>query len=272
MYTKPIIYKIYSVIIFVLAVASVVGSIIIAIVGGNIVNKLFPDLTAIWIPIVCLIIGSLISLFFAYVEFSSMFTFAQMIEHEVKGVKEPIKRMGFVLPPKFYRVFGTVLFYVPLIIDIIGIVVSIIIYSSNKKAFIAIPVLPIALTLIPLVLSYITYFCRYKTFGDLLELKSSASPKANTLQSMSENKPNTLRGYCVFLYILAIIEFIGAIISLFFVAGPIASVAGTGMAVFACIGIIVLAIVMFLVFGIIGCYYDNLAKMLEHYMLKNKLL
>ncbi len=271
MYTKPIFYKIYSIVIFAFAVLSSVGSVLFAVFGANKLNRVLP--VGSWAAYLAVLIGtSLASLFFSYVEFTSMFTFAQMIEHEESGSTQPFRRMGIVFPPKFYKVFGNVLFYIPLVADVIAAVVLVISYSVTKKAFLAIPLIPLGLMLLSLLLIYITYYCRYRTFGDLLELKSSEEVGVNTLNSLGENKPNILRGYCVFLFILAIVCFLATIISLFFIAKPIATLFGSGMTVAICVGIIINAVVMFMVFAIIGCYYDNLAKMLEHYMIKYKLI
>ncbi len=272
MYTKPIIYKVYSVIVFALASLGFLGSVIYAAFGAEILKSLLPDRIGAVIYITTMICAAFISLFFAYVEFTSMFTFAQMIEHEESRSPYPFRRMGMVFPPKFYKVFGSILFYVPLVVDFIAAIAMVISYSVTKKAFLAIPLIPLAIMLLSLLLTYITYYCRYRTFGDLLELKSSNNVSINTVNSLAENKPNVLRGYCIFLYILAIICFIGSVVSLFFVASPIAAVAGTGAAVAACVGIVIYAIVLFMAFGVIGCYYDNLAKMLEHYMIEYKLL
>ena len=276
MYSRPGIYKAYSIIVFILAICSFVTSLIIA-TGAAMLQQFIPSAETadgVTLYTVVSIICAILSLFFAYVEFTSMFTFAQMIQHEQSGSKEPFRRMKIVLPPKFYKVFGSILFFVPLIISLVAMVVAVIVYSSSLGAFLAIPVIPIIITIIGLILLYVTYYCRYRTFGDLLEIKSTEKDKVNpnTVNSLAENKPNALRAYCSFLYILGVLILIGAIISLFFIAGPVASAAGGWAAFGACVGVLIYAAVIFMIFAVVGCYYDNLAKMLEHYMIEYKLL
>ena len=272
MYSKPIIYKIYSVLIFVLLAFCGIGSLISALLGGFFLNQVLPETGIGWLYILVIAVCTLLMLFFGYVEFSSMFCFAKMIEHEESGSAEPFVRPGFVLPPKFYKNFGSLMFYIPLIASMLGAVILIIKFSVDHQAFLAVPVIPLAIMAISLVLTYITYYCRYRTFGDLLEIKScSGEPSVNTINSLGEAKPNALRSYCTLMYILAVLFMIGTIIGLFFV---IPNVAAAGF------GIILLVILLaalevglvFVIYGIMGCFYDNLAKMLEHYMMKFKLI
>ncbi|MDD6433320.1 MAG: hypothetical protein PUF84_01715 [Ruminococcus bromii] len=275
MYTRPIIYKVYSVIIFAFSIFSFLGSIATLFIPFD----TLPDLgslasvinTAAVIIKIGLLISALLTLFFAYTEFSSMFCFADMIDYEKSGAVFPFEKKNFVMSANVYRKFGTVIFYINMVIALISTIVCIISYSIVKQAFIALPVIPLLGITFSTVLVYIQYFCKYNAFSDLLDVVSVKNPTNQMLDRLKTNKPNTLRGFCVFLYVIAIIFSVAVIISLFLLGGQIFSLniyAGIFLSVF----IIVCSALIVLSLSVTGCYYDNLAKMLEHYMIKYKMI
>lgn len=275
MYTRPIIYKVYSVIIFAFSIFSFLGSIATLFIPFD----TLPDLgslasvinTAAVIIKIGLLISALLTLFFAYTEFSSMFCFADMIDYEKSGAVFPFEKKNFVMSANVYRKFGTVIFYINMVIALISTIVCIISYSIVKQAFIAFPVIPLLGITFSTVLVYIQYFCKYNAFSDLLDVVSVKNPTNQMLDRLKTNKPNTLRGFCVFLYAIAIIFSVAVIISLFLLGGQIFSLniyAGIFWSVF----IIVCSALIVLSLSVTGCYYDNLAKMLEHYMIKYKMI
>lgn len=272
MYTRPKIYKAYSIIIALAGIISFINSIIVASQTsmGIFEQNDFVKNMVIVIKIV-IVVTALISLFFVYMDFSSMFTFAEMIEYEQREDKTPFFRKRFVLPAKAYRTFGSVIFSINLIVYSISAIVLTIVYSVNKGAFIALPVLPILLFVIILALNYITYYCRYKGFADVLELVSSKEAKQTTLESLKENKTGILRTYCNILYILSIILVIGIIALLVFINGALFRSLG-GFAWFAICMIVALGVIEVLCLAVTGCFFDNLAKMIEHYQIKYNLL
>ena len=275
MYARPIIYKVYSVIIFAFSIFSFLGSIATLFIPFD----TLPDLgslasvinTAAVIIKIGLLISALLTLFFAYTEFSSMFCFADMIDYEKSGAVFPFEKKNFVMSANVYRKFGTVIFYINMVIALISTIVCIISYSIVKQAFIALPVIPLLGITFSTVLVYIQYFCKYNAFSDLLDVVSVKNPTNQMLDRLKTNKPNTLRGFCVFLYVIAIIFSVAVIISLFLLGGQIFSLniyAGIFLSVF----IIVCSALIVLSLSVTGCYYDNLAKMLEHYMIKYKMI
>ena len=275
MYTRPIIYKVYFVIIFAFSIFSFLGSIATLFIPFD----TLPDLgslasvinTAAVIIKIGLLISTLLTLFFAYTEFSSMFCFADMIDYEKSGAVFPFEKKNFVMSANVYRKFGTVIFYINMVIALISTIVCIISYSIVKQAFIALPVIPLLGITFSTVLVYIQYFCKYNAFSDLLDVVSVKNPTNQMLDRLKTNKPNTLRGFCVFLYVIAIIFSVAVIISLFLLGGQIFSLniyAGIFLSVF----IIVCSALIVLSLSVTGCYYDNLAKMLEHYMIKYKMI
>lgn len=275
MYTRPIIYKVYSVIIFAFSIFSFLGSIATLFIPFD----TLPNLgslssvinTAAVIIKIGLLISTLLTLFFAYTEFSSMICFADMIDYEKSGAVFPFEKKNFVMSANVYRKFGTVIFYINMVIALISTIVCIISYSIVKQAFIALPVIPLLGITFSTVLVYIQYFCKYNAFSDLLDVVSVKNPANQMLDRLKTNKPNTLRGFCVFLYVIAIIFSVAVIISLFLLGGQIFSLniyAGIFLSVF----IIVCSVLIVLSLSVTGCYYDNLAKMLEHYMIKYKMI
>lgn len=273
MYTRPIIYKLYSIIVIVFAALGFIGSIISGFSFTSTLSKYMPFLSGLSGAVMALfVIVSLISLFFSYIEFSSMFTFAEMIEYENSNSMYPFEKKAFVLPAKFYKGYGSVIFYITLFFQAIVIIATIISASIEKQAFICLPVIPIIISLLSLVLTYIVYYAKYKAFGDLLTVVSKKEIDQTTKESLKENKPNLLRGYCTFLFVIAILSSIAVIVLIFFMFNPLSSTLGTGIAIAISAIYLVLGILLFLSFSITGCYFDNLAKMLEHHMIRFKMI
>lgn len=277
MYTRPILYKIYSVIIIVVAGVSFLSSIIALFTFDAAVKKLpfigESNLMAVYLVIkICLVLLALVSLFFAYMDFSSMFTFADMIQYERSSKDEIFKKRAFVLPAKFYSQFGKVITYISFVISLISIIVLIISYSVIHGAFLAIPIIRLIPIILGCVLVYITYYARYKAFGDLLNLLSRRNPDAYTLSEIKENKTTLLRGYCTFLYITAFLTLAILLVLGIVFARTLSGVLGIGGTIFVYVLAFLGYLVYFLELAIIGCYFDNLAKMVEHYMIKYKLL
>lgn len=275
MYTRSSIYKTYSIIVFIFSILSFICSIAVLFIPfeslpglGNLSSIIN---TATVIIKIGLLTSALLSLFFAYTEFSAMFCFADMINYEKSNSVYPFEKKGFIMPSNVYRKFGAVIFYLNMVISLISTIACIISYSIIKQAFIALPIFPILMITFSTVLIYIRYYCKYNAFADLLDIVSVKEPTNLMLDRLKANKPNTLRGFCVFLYIIAIIFSIAVIIVLFLLGGQIFSL-DIYIGIFSLITIIICASLIVLSLSVTGCYYDNLAKMLEHYMIKYKMI
>lgn len=259
MYTKPIAYKIYSIIMLALSLTSAVYT----FVGYSVLSGLLTGYTGYKISVPLTIIMPVsFSVFVAFIEFTSMFTFAQMIEHEQQGSAVPFKRMGIVLPPGFYKMYGTIMYFLTSTCQAIGLIAIIVIGFITRLKFWPFFWILVGALIINAAfnaLCYLQFYCKYRTFGDLLAVKSSKMVLDDTIQSLGKDNPNHLRGFCIFLYGFGIFSIAVSIISILFIG--VAGVFLT-LAAFLC----------FIPLSVIGCYFDNLAKMLEHYMIKYKLI
>lgn len=117
MYTKPVLFTIYSFFIFVFSIAASVAAMfeadfIAKTAAEFVVDRWKTELEAIGGPVspfqvvyvacfILIVLFCVIVLFYSYVEFTAMFSFAKMIEHENSDSSQPFRRMRFVLPPKF---------------------------------------------------------------------------------------------------------------------------------------------------------------------------
>lgn len=264
MYTKPIIYKAYSIIVMVFSVIGFISSLIQAFTMNNTFFSSIPYLKDIIIVVsVFSVVLSLFSLFFVYVEFSSMYTFGEMIEHEQSNSVYPFKKKSFVSSPKFYRGYGTAIFFIILVIQMITCIVMIISASIETKSLVTIPLIPIVGSVVSTLFIYITYYAKFKAFGDLLEIVSSKDVTEQMKCNLKENKSGILRGYCGFLFVVAILFAILMVICGF----VLMDLLGIG----ALVAFVLLAVICFISLSITGCYFDNLAKMVEHHMIKFKL-
>lgn len=287
MYTKPTVYRafsIYRLISGALAfLVSIAFGIIYGIIGtsGKIFGFSFRDILPselgnaitgfFWIISVSLILTSVISFFFCYMDFSSMFQFADLIEHEQSGSNLPIKRRSFVLSPKAYRTFGTVMFTINLIITFLSSLVLVIVKSVACKVFVAIPLIPIVILGLYLFIIYITYSMRYKAFGDALEIATEAdqnNPSAQIKESLQENKTGILRGWCTTLFVLCVIVTILTVLGIVLVACNLPAPISIFMIVF----MVISWLITIITYAINGCFFDNLATMIERKLIKYNLI
>lgn len=273
MYLNPKIYKIYSVIVLAASVLSAIIGIFNIVSISSFINRLIPAASQFTALIIVLFtVLSLLSLFFSYVEFSSMYAFGDMITYVQSDRINPMAKKPFIAPPSFYRSFGTAIFVIYFIAGMISALIMTTADSIKTHYFIALPLFPLILITLSIFLSYVTYYIKYKAIGDLLELSTTGEATSALKERIAENKPRMLRGYCTFLFVLSIIFLIVSAIALIFVFEPLASVFGTGFAVGCTIGFIFFAIIIFLEMAVTGCYFDNLGKMIEHYLIKYKLI
>lgn len=258
MYLNPKIYKIYSVIVLAASVLSAIIGIFNIVSISSFINRLIPAASQFTALIIVLFtVLSLLSLFFSYVQSDRI---------------NPMAKKPFIAPPSFYRSFGTAIFVIYFIAGMISALIMTTADSIKTHYFIALPLFPLILITLSIFLSYVTYYIKYKAIGDLLELSTTGEATSALKERIAENKPRMLRGYCSFLFVLSIIFLIVSAIALIFVFDPLASVFGTGFAVGCTIGFIFFAIIIFLEMAVTGCYFDNLGKMIEHYLIKYKLI
>ena len=286
MYTKPTIYRAFSIYRLVSGALaflfSVVSGIIYGIAGTT--GKLFglsfmeylpAELSSFisgffWVMSVVLILTSAISFFFCYMDFSSMFQFADLIEHEQRGINAPIRKRSFVLSPKAYKAFGNVVFTIYMILCFISAVVVIIVNSVAHDIFIAVPLIPIAIMGLSLFIIYITYAMRYKAFGDVLEVATEADqndPSAQVKESLQENKTGILRGWCTTLFVICVILTILTIVSCILIACNLPA----PISIIAIVVMIVAWFVSIITNAVTGCFFDNLATMVERKLIKYNL-
>lgn len=273
MYLNPKIYKVYSVIVLVISILGTIVSLCSIISLSNNILSFIPGISGYWAVIVVLcILLSLLSLFFAYVEFSSMFTFGDMITYVQNNRTYPMRKKAFVASPSFYRSFGTAIFIIYFVLGIISLLIMTISDSVRTHYFIALPILPMIPMIISILLTYVNYYAKYKAFGDLLEISITGEATSAQKEKLAENKPRVLRAYCTILFVLSILFLIAVAVMLFFIFKPIEALFGTGLSIAFTIGIIITALATFVEIAITGCYFDNLGKMVEHYLIKYKLI
>ncbi len=195
---KSIIYKVYSICLLLISGVSVVASLIFVIRSFNMVSFLS-------------FIYSLISFFFMYIEFSSIYSFSDMLEHDRRGVTGVFRKKAFVFSPKFYKSYGFVIFIVccifMVLLSIAGIVVSAVLKTNIIFTFSSILILAFCVLQM-----YITYNLRYKAFSGLLLLFETGDDS-----ELRNQKPHFLRMYGAFAVVISIISIISLVVlSIFF--------------------------------------------------------
>ena len=269
MYARTWIYRAYSIVTMILGALGFLGSI------GSIVYVALLDLNfspqAVFIKtaaITAIAISALISLFYCYVEFSSMYVFADMIQHEKSNSTEPMRKKGFIMPGKFYSGFGLFIFAVPTVCTVLASLFLIITQSMECGCFVAIPVLPIVIMVIPCVLYYINYFIRYRAIGDLIQVVTVKEPKEQQKQRINDISTGWLRGYSGFLFVFCGLVILAAVIGIFMLFNPVLTLLGLPLAITAVVLSLLSTALTVICIGIYGCYLDNIAKMVEHQQIR----
>lgn len=287
MYTKPSIYRAFSIYRLVTGAISFLSSfalsILYAIIGskgaflGLSLASVIPDDSffansiVAWILCVVTILVSAVSFFFCYMDASSIFQFADLIEHDLSGTKTPLRKRAFVLPPQAYKKFGTVIFTICFIINMISAIILVIAQSIALKAFLAVPVIPLALMALYVFVIYITYAVRYKAFSDAFEVameRDQDNPSDSVKESIKENKTGILRGWCTTLFVICVILTILTITACILIAVK----APAEFKLPLIIPIIIGWLVTIINNAAIGCFFDNLGMMIERKMIRYKLI
>lgn len=275
MYINPKIYRAFSFVTFIFALFIFIASVVSVLNFTDIIDKLaniIPEIKNIGIAVqVILIIASIISLLFCYVEFSAMYAFGDMIDYRNKHTSEPMKSSAFALSPKFYSGFGSAMFYINLIGSIISAISLTVRYSIEHKAFIAIPILPIAGIVIENIYFFIHYFVRFRSISDLLR-DAYGDDTAALDNNLKEIKPRHLYLYCSYYVVLSVITVIASVVLMFVLFKPVAALFDTeGAWIYvACMALI--AVVSVVVNSVYGCYVDNIALMVERCQYKRNLV
>lgn len=273
MYTKSNVYKVFSSIVFATHILSALGIIVFVITSssqrtlmGFIDTLLGIDGYTSIIAVVA-VLTAIVSLFFSYMEFSSMFSFAKMIDYVQSDDNKPMRRLPFTLPYKFYGTFGSVIFFTTFVISFIISVILLISYSIQKNAFLALPVLPVLGIVLCNVYVFLHYFVRYQAISDMMRV-NSGDDSALLKQSIKDIKSGYLRGYCIFYALVCVFTVIVGIVGGFMTFGRISDVFGNGIAVVYAIIQIISIVISIIYMSIFGCYVDNIAKMVESYQIK----
>lgn len=270
MYTRTIIYRVYSILTLILGIFGFIPSIIFAFTDLEF-SGIFSPLQLYFIAIkIGLVIFSFVSFLFSYMEFSSMYVFADMIQYEESGTNLPMIKKSFIFPPKIYNLFGAFVFII-YIINTVCVAVACLIIIINQIAtgrFNWLPVIPLVLEIGLIVICYINYYIRYKSISILLEITTSKEITEPLKQRLAKLNSKWLRGYCIFLFVVCVVLSVIFLLILFAVFGSISAIIGLPFT----IGVTVVSILFFSVYiiyiGIFGCYVDNIAKMVEHYQIK----
>lgn len=270
MYSRPIIYKIYSIFVFALSAIYFLANIVSTIY--YVPENTDIDPSALTGLKVFSIFVAVVVLFFAYVNFTSMFTFAQMIQYENSNQTGPFKKLRFVFPAKFYSKFGTIITLITFILSFVYVIALIILDSVIHETFMSIPIFAIIILVVCNVLVYINIYARYKAFGDLLNLLEKSDPDPMAINNIKENKPGLLRAYCNFLYGFSIVCLVIILVYMLFNIMGLAMQIGIGSTLLIYLYLLMLWAVFFINMAVTGCFFDNHAKMLEHYMIKYNLL
>ncbi|MDO4747926.1 MAG: hypothetical protein Q4A12_01980 [Eubacteriales bacterium] len=272
MYLRPVIYKIFSVLVL-LAGALVGAATIIGALCYDTVCEAIPVLEKIpfdsnsTIALLAACVVGVVIILASYVEFSALYSFAEMIAYENSGSVEPMKKKGFVLPAKFFGGFGSAIYIVNLLACIVLGAYFIISYSITKDALVALPIIPLVIIIVENIFVSVHFNLRFRAISDMMRVNGGEESE-RLRQNVAEIKTGSLRAYCKFFVLLCLLTVVGTVIAAFMTGGTLIDTLGTTGGILAIIGEFVAMIIAVLCMGIFGCYVDNLAKMVEHHQMK----
>ncbi len=284
MYTSPKLYKVMSVILLIIDCLSALSLISTAtwlsvFSAGAELSYAIPDFVSAFSTAISILIYALIPvlLFFAYMKFSSMFTFGNLINRERAGDTTPFKTKGFLnMPAGAYQKFGYAVFIIEFVLVVIAVAILVISKSVETKCFVAIPLIPVAILGLSLFLTYVTFYVKYKTFGDILSIAKNKKDEITTVQreSLKSCKTGILRGYCVYMFVMCIIDIIATIVGAVLIFRFVTPIFDGAIAVSILLtaGLLVMCVANVATYAITGCYFDNLALMSERLMIKYNLI
>ena len=269
MYTKPIVYKVYSFIIALSAVSAFCGTVISFISEADQIFSPFSFMSVLYLLIY--LAGLAASAWLGYIEFSAMYTFADMITHELADDGTLFKR-GLALPGKVYRTTGSLVFYAAMTVALVSAVVLTVLASAEHDIFIAVPVLPLIVMAAALFFINICYNCRFGAFGAVLEIKETEDPRATEQNLLLETNPNTLRAFSRILFVIVLLVVAGVIIALAIGVEAITEALSLESQALTAVLLIVGGLLTVIELSILGCFFDDLAKMQEKYLIKYHLI
>lgn len=245
MIKKSTVYKFYSIYLPLFCVVEVLASLYLLISFFSAVS-------------IIAFVSSLVSLFMAFVDFSSIFTFADMVKCNSEDSNCAFKRKPFVFSPAFYKNYGFVIFIVYGILMLISLISEIIISLTIQINFLVVFCL-VLLSAFSLLLMYITYNLRYKAFSGLLSYFDSGD-----YSEINNQKPNLLRLYGAFSAVVAVIMSIFLIVLTILFIGLTSSSLGIWSLLTIPLSILVLAISLIPLIAKCLLYID-ISEMLEQY-------
>ena len=288
MYTRPVIYKVFSIIMLVAGALVLAGGIIAFASPGftDTLTAVFKEMTAdadtadglanatkIGI-FVCSIIVSVLTYFLEFVFFAS---FSRFANHMKIKDNTPLPQNTTLISTSLMKVLGIIVFVVNAAPFVFGIVVFVIamIYSliaGGLAGFLfgLLIVLMIALYGLLVALYYIHYIVRFRAFDAVVSIAKKSNASEEDKRRLAKINSNIPRGMCSFLYGFSIAFFIlPAAILMFLIFIKAESAAGQYLAKWYIW--LPSNIVVVLLLSIYGCMYDNLAMGMEHEMIKYRL-
>ena len=195
-------YKVYSVIILVPAIIGFISSIIGLFIDNNLLLSnisAYSNVTDFIKPI--MLISALINFLVGYLEFSSVFSFTKIVKHIEYNNDSAMNKISYVLPSPIYKIFGICVVIYDLIITAVMFGISI----MFKDSFPFIPVATLFILFFTVFYSYIVYYARYKAFSDLYDY-ATATDKTSVQNNINNNDTGVLKGYGIFMIVLAFIS------------------------------------------------------------------
>lgn len=167
MYSRPTVYKIYSIVSAIFAIYTFIQCIINAfILPVGLFSNIQAVANLLTTTKIIMIVFAVINLFFAYMDFSSFYCFSKLVDYDLQSKEQGTVLPGFILPPNVYKMYGKILYWLSVICFLLSIIVSIAIGVSTG-VFIALP-LTILISGIGIPLLYFTIYTRYTKIAELM--------------------------------------------------------------------------------------------------------
>lgn len=188
MYSRPTVYKVYSIVSAIFAIYTFLQCIISAFtLSLGYLDSIQTVSSILTVVKVIMIVFAFCNLFFAYMDFSSFFCFSKLIAFDKESKEHEIDLPTFILAPNVYKIYGKVLYWLCVTLMVLGVVLSLIIGFVTGIFY----MLPVAIVIagIGIPFLYFTIYTRYIKISELME-----TVKVNKVLKFEKS----LSDYCIY--------------------------------------------------------------------------
>lgn len=286
MYTRPMIYKVFSIIMLVFAgIIFVEGLISLFLPFESVLNPLqdFVGKDAVGslkaaivlVKVLVFVFSTVVSVLMLFLEFAYFYSFSNIVRRQKDDSRAPFSPKELVCPVPMLKVFGIIVFVVQAIRAVSGgiTVLSIIQLLDGISGFLAglLTTLTVLVTAAEIVFFVFHYIVRFNIFGHLVEFISKDKPGDEDKDKLKQTNSQIATNMCYILFALDAVFCVASVILIIVAVANLVPVIGAA-ALALLIPSLILMVAEALYISVYGCMYDNLAMAIDHEKIRYRML